>query len=750
MDSEGDGKALACELQKAMKDPTRYGASLFVLDGLDEVYDILDDNGNSMNYFLRSLLNLPWVIVTSRPHGSLTQSLTEFDLELETIGFSPDQVRAYIEQVFTAPDANEPGRERAKSLHSFLRHRPLLQGLVRIPIQLDALCFVWNDRDSGLHSKSTLDTMTAVYQAIAESLWKKDILKLETEHKRKAYSPGMDGIKSIVPGETYFLEGLAFTGLINDIIEFWPKDCRAVSEEFQQFQLPNSRVLPEKTLPRLSFLRTSDPLSNSRNYHFLHLTYQEYFAAQYFVRQWKDQKRLRCLKFCHRENNEVKEVESATFLRDHKYDIRYDIFWRFVAGLLNPKNDPETPRFFMEIEEEPRDLLGSVHQRLVMHCLSEVPSCNASAFSSMREKREDRLSKWVLFECALAKESQFVCEMELSELTLKKALDSADEDRTVLLQSLKHRPIIPPSANLLACHWFERSVSRELDLAILSLLERQSNTLNDKILKSVVAKLDNKGSGVREVALTTLQGQRQLSNEILQAIVGKLDNEGWSVRWAALTALQGQRQLSDEVLQAIIRKLDDEDWRVREAASTALKDQPQLSDEILQAIVGKLDDEDSRVREAAFTALQGQRQLSDEVLQAIVGKLDNEDSRVREMALTALQGQRQLSDEVLQAIAGKLDDKESRVRRAASTALQGQRQFSDEVLQAIVGKLDNEDSGVRRAAITALRGQPQLSDEILQTIAGKLNDGYFIALGAFLGKTGKTKLDVSFKERRKS
>lgn len=46
----------------------------------------------------------------------------------------------------------------------------------------------------------------------------------------------------------------------------------------------------DETLSRLSFLRTSDIAANimHRDYHFIHLTFQEYFAAQYFGRQWKE------------------------------------------------------------------------------------------------------------------------------------------------------------------------------------------------------------------------------------------------------------------------------------------------------------------------------------------------------------------------------------------------------------------------------------------------------------------------------
>jgi hypothetical protein len=43
----------------------------------------------------------------------------------------------------------------------------------------------------------------------------------------------------------------------------------------------------DDVLDRLSFLHTSDASVQDKSYHFLHLTFQEFFAAQYFVRCWR-------------------------------------------------------------------------------------------------------------------------------------------------------------------------------------------------------------------------------------------------------------------------------------------------------------------------------------------------------------------------------------------------------------------------------------------------------------------------------
>lgn len=90
---------------------------------------------------LQSLFQLPNVIITSRPHGSLPYWLTgTFDLELETIGFYPDQVRGYVKVAFTSQEPREADSKKADQVQLFLQKHQLMKGLVRIPIILDALC----------------------------------------------------------------------------------------------------------------------------------------------------------------------------------------------------------------------------------------------------------------------------------------------------------------------------------------------------------------------------------------------------------------------------------------------------------------------------------------------------------------------------------------------------------------------------------------------------------------------------------
>ncbi|KAM0670256.1 hypothetical protein ACQRIU_000651 [Beauveria bassiana] len=75
---------------------TKRGKTLFVLDGLDEVSQVLESEQSGMKDFIARLLGQPNLIVTSRSHVS-HPALDNVDLRAEVLGFHPDQVVAYLE-----------------------------------------------------------------------------------------------------------------------------------------------------------------------------------------------------------------------------------------------------------------------------------------------------------------------------------------------------------------------------------------------------------------------------------------------------------------------------------------------------------------------------------------------------------------------------------------------------------------------------------------------------------------------------
>ncbi|RDW85982.1 hypothetical protein BP5796_04307 [Coleophoma crateriformis] len=430
-----NGEALASTLANSIEssDPsTKSSTTLFLLDGLDEVSSEVNSD-NAIGAFLRYLLQMPNVIITSRPHRLDKSKIGSLDLDLETTGFRQEQVEAYIENSQIVNDA-----DKAREIKIFLKSNPLMQGLVRIPIQLDALCFSWSPVN---YSKSNLKTMTNIYKAIEWKLWQKDISTLnkvsqngrpldETAVKDSRPSE----IDREVTEEKNLLGGLAFIGLYNNIIEFDDKnrDQICVNLSDQHLKLP---PVCNDVLKRSSFLRTADKTlpDMQQSYHFLHLTFQEYFAARYFVNCWAEESDLQYLSL--NSADEPSSLSPQDFLRREKYNSRYNIFWRFVTGLIQAHRKLRLLNFFQLLEDTPQDLLGPAHQRLIMTSLCEIDMSNSetslSDFKAFREIVDNRLYEWLLFEIKFQNQLSSFYTSNVPEYLLGRLLGDPDNQAKV-------------------------------------------------------------------------------------------------------------------------------------------------------------------------------------------------------------------------------------------------------------------------------------------------------------------------------
>ncbi|KAL3952385.1 hypothetical protein ACCO45_012328 [Purpureocillium lilacinum] len=729
-----DGQRLADALLDALLDatPRNGGRTLFILDGLDEIsgeWNREDD----MSRFLRLLLGQQNVIITSRPNASLPADIPNLDLELETIGFYPDQVKAYL-------DADPKVKPKADAVQSFLQKHWLIQGLVRIPIQLDALCYTWEDFDP----KAVPNTMTGIYTTI---------------------------IERSVNSEIALLECLSFSGLYDDVIGFTPAHRNKTAERFT-LDLPL-----DETLARLSFLRTTDPSSRlDRTYHFLHLTFQEYFAARYFVRQWRDGEDRKPLDyvFKRRKGDEANfPTDPAEFLRRHKYSAHYDVFWRFVAGLLEAEGEKEIIVFFHAIETEPFDLLGPTHQRLVMHCLSEV------AELPIRSSLEERLSQWLLFECDLTGSSLLATESELPDRALQSALKRASgRGRVTILEALGRPGRNLSEATVAALAVLVNDEDKDVRSEAAKVLGGQSN-LPEATLAMLAALLKDEDWGVRSRAAKVLGHQSNLPEATLAMLAALLKDEHWGVGPRAAKVLRHQSNLPEATLAIMVALLKDEHWGatrraakfvteatltmqvallknededVRSLVAEFLEDQSNLPQARVTALVALLKDGDKDVGHCAAEVFEGQSKLPEVTLAALlkdrdegqatlvalVALLKDEDKDVRSGAASALGGQSKLpeatvtalvallkdrdEDATLAALAALLKDEHWGVRYCAASVLAVLSKLPETTLAALAALLKDKDEDVRLCAAKVLAGQSKLSEVAVTALAALLKD----------------------------
>ncbi|KAF9946612.1 hypothetical protein BGZ72_000184, partial [Mortierella alpina] len=248
-----EGVALA----HALAVSAQQGRVLFILDGLDE---IVSDTECAEGIALRSILNIllaqQHVVITSRPSGLDQSLLPSIDLELETVGFSQQNVSDFLTKVL------QP--EAARTVQVFIQQTPLIQGLVNIPVQLDVICFSWDL----LPKDGPAITMTGLYQLMVRKLWCKDALRLKktaggmslTARQISQLAP--EDIDELMAIELQHLGYLAFKGMKNEHqIEFDEKALLSAFGDLKEYATDRKRLLPPQLLDimkQTSFLHTAD------------------------------------------------------------------------------------------------------------------------------------------------------------------------------------------------------------------------------------------------------------------------------------------------------------------------------------------------------------------------------------------------------------------------------------------------------------------------------------------------------------
>ena len=375
---------------------------LIILDGLDEARRWSQER----RALLEKLMGGPAVIITSRSHDTDMLHLS-VDLHLEALGLNTMSVDAYLDNTRIVLS------DTATRIHRFIEDKPFVKDMVRVPIHLDILCYSWGElHRQNAPTESTIDegehvspTITALYQAVVRSLWRKDIPSLGKLDQGESVnveiiSAVQDSVRleRLFHIESNFLEEMANNMMESDRLEFTDND---IAEAIRRVE-SNGNQLPlslERNLHKLSLLRSylSEGL---RKYRFVHLTFQEFFAARYLARQVAR----------HRASFE-------TNLRQHKYNRRYEVVWMFFTGLLSKPE--ELDFFFKLLDDEPRDLVGLQHIHLIMYCLSE---CQIRTELGHWDEYQGRLEDWLQLETRIFKYDGISSSMAFPENILRKQL----------------------------------------------------------------------------------------------------------------------------------------------------------------------------------------------------------------------------------------------------------------------------------------------------------------------------------------
>ena len=297
---------------------------LFVLDGFDELPKSLQHEGVLVNLLKKRLLPECTAIVTSRPSVMdrlLTICRPVIVKRIEILGFTHESVVAFINNSFSLNSSRE-------GFISFIsgNHNPAIASLMYVPLYAAFIVIIYKSTTS---RGSLPHTITQLYTQLCLTVLNR-YLEANTEYSSVQT---VQDLPDTLYSQFLELSKLAYEGFEEENFIFYSK----ISEHF-------------------GFLHAVPDLYGGRgiSYNFLHFTLQEFFAA-YHISQMPD--------------------SGVELFCKKGYDMRWNVVWRFVAGLTKFKYlNKSSVRAFSEAD--------GVLNYFFVQCLFEAQSVKL-AFSSI-------------------------------------------------------------------------------------------------------------------------------------------------------------------------------------------------------------------------------------------------------------------------------------------------------------------------------------------------------------------------------
>ena len=217
--------------------------------------------------------------------------------------------------------------------------------------------------------------MTTVYDKMIEWLCRRYLEKQNISSSQMT----KEDVYAHCHKELAFLESLAFNGMENNSIILRPKLLEKHQRSLNVLYRHQPHLLNIGILKSLDYKPIGTHIEADKNHYFVHLSFQEHFAARYLVKALNgtaDQKK-----------------KAIDFIKTHKYNQRFELVFTFASGLLIDNNDEQCMNLFWEtLLGEPLDLIGLRHVQIVISCLEE-----AGCSTSIPQYREsmDLIIKWI-------------------------------------------------------------------------------------------------------------------------------------------------------------------------------------------------------------------------------------------------------------------------------------------------------------------------------------------------------------------
>lgn len=331
---------------------------LILCDGYDEIAGSEKKYPWIMDLF-ETIFKMGRVLLTSRPMAIHIGHNRQFDRELECIGFTSEDIEEYISLYLE----NAQKESDIPALINYLRSHPNLWGLAHIPINLELICWIWkkNKLTTSVH------TMSGLYEEIVGALKERN----EDDNKQP-----LSLTPKLKEHALTFLAVLAHAAMQEKDVVLLPR--KFVKAKLEAYQGEYAKdIEPSHILAgclQLGLLKSTGKVESYSKtlpeyYCFVHLSFQEFFAARYYKQHFLQP---------------IQGKSEAILIEcmQNKYEPRYQLIWWFLSGLLfqagqnNPAYQVGLQQFWQALHTFPQDAIGTYHLALLAHCLDECEAAD--------------------------------------------------------------------------------------------------------------------------------------------------------------------------------------------------------------------------------------------------------------------------------------------------------------------------------------------------------------------------------------
>ncbi len=374
-----------------------------------------------------------------------------------------------------------------------------------------------------------------------------------------------------------------------------------------------------------------------KRYGFIHLAFEEYYAARYLVARSKTR---------------------AKMIREHLHDPRWKEPILLALGFVGLEsfedaNELLETAILAQGEEARRlhfhpsryeDVLGLDHL-FALRCLGDQFPANSKIVRKLIERLADEL----LHHTGPARFQRY--QQELWDILIH----LRDSKASFVLSFLLITALSDTSY-----------VARHAAAESLGLLGQSS----DEVIASLLNTLDKDMPFVRSAAAKSLGLLGQASDKVVDALLAALYDDDFDVRRQAIQSLGLLGQISSTVVDALLNALSSNDPWIRRSAVENLGQLRQGSNAVLKVLFNALHDDDPEVRYRAAQSLGQSGEISAEVVLVLLEALPNPRNWLIRRNSARLLGQIGQSDEpTIKALLQRLLDVDSNVCTTSAKAL---------------------------------------------------------------------------------